>query len=494
MRRYPRRRSPAKGSEFPPSRDGQESACAGSKRRPGNAAHEDGTFRGARSLNGEHVVIRCGPSALKTIRQISAVATAPTGTVKVATRDDLHHIRHWRHAFLNQRKDHRYYDIVERTVEPQFAHRFFIIEDTQSGTRTTQPFFLLDQDLLGGIPSLAPAVKFVRRWWPGFMQIRTLMIGCAAGEGHLDGATPMGGRASEILANAIREHAAETGARLIVMKEFPAEYRTSLGCFVDHGFTRVPSLPMVVLDIDYADFDDYMQRGLHGKMRSHLRRKFRDAAKSEPIEMSVVSDVTPIIDDIYPLYLQVYERATLRFEKLTKEYFCEVGRRMPDKARFFIWRQSGKPVAFSLSLVHGDAIYNEYLGLDYAVALDLHLYFYAFRDVMSWAIANGYKRYLSTGLSYDPKLHLRFRLFPLDLYVRHTSRAWNVLLKWLLPLIEPTRYDKTLREFPNYAELHGENPGRSVPAAAKKEAYPRASSTARSEILDHGATRSRKAM
>jgi hypothetical protein len=75
---------------------------------------------------------------------------------------------------------------------------------------------------------------------------------------------------------------------------------------------------------------------------------------------------------------------------------------------------------------------------------------------MTWAIANGYKRYLSTGLNYDPKLHLRFRLSPLDLYVRHTSRIINVALMWMLPLLGPTRYDKTLSRFSNYAELWGQ--------------------------------------
>ena len=47
--------------------------------------------------------------------------------------------------------------------------------------------------------------------------------------------------------------------------------------------------------------------------------------------MSIVDDVTPIIGDIYPLYLQVYNRSKLHFEKLTKEYFCKLGRAMPDK-------------------------------------------------------------------------------------------------------------------------------------------------------------------
>ena len=98
--------------------------------------------------------------------------------------------------------------------------------------------------------------------------------------------------------------------------------------------------------------------------------------------MSVTRDIAPVVDEVYPLYLQVYERSPLHFEKLTKAHLCELGRVMPDKVRFFVWRQSGKPVAFSVSMVHGDTIYNEYLGLDYAVALNLHLYFRAFRDIM----------------------------------------------------------------------------------------------------------------
>lgn len=386
-------------------------------------------------------------------------AHAPTeaGTVEIATRAGLARERHWARAFAGQRKDHRYFEIVERTIRPDFEYRYFLIRDAHGAVRAIQPFFMLDQDVLAGIPSLSRAAdRLIRRWWPRFMQLRTLMVGCAAGEGHLDIA-----RGSSVaqhfgpFAKALRKHAIDAGARLIVMKEFPAEYRADLDGFLDHGFTRIPSFPMASLDLPYADFDDYLQRGFSAKMRSELRRKFRAADKTPPIEMTVMRDIAPVVDEVYPLYLQVYERSPLHFEKLTKEYLCELGRLMPDKVRFFVWRQSGKAIAFSVSMVQGDAIYNEYLGLDYAVALKLHLYFYAFRDIASWAIANGYRRWVSTGLSYEPKLQLRFRLVPLDLYVRHTSPALNVLLGWLLPLIEPTRNDRTLRKFPNYAELWG---------------------------------------
>jgi predicted N-acyltransferase len=143
----------------------------------------------------------------------------------------------------------------------------------------------------------------------------------------------------------------------------------------------------------------------------------------------------------------------LHFEKLTKPFLSRVGRLMPDKVRFFLWHQEGRLVAFTLCMIEGDAIYAEYIGLDYSVALDLHLYHYAVRDMVSWAIVQGYKWLRSSGLNYDPKLHLRHVLDPTDLYVRHTSPIINAILTRILPWLEPTRYDPVLKKFPNYREL-----------------------------------------
>ncbi|MDB5330295.1 MAG: hypothetical protein JWP03_1446, partial [Phycisphaerales bacterium] len=186
-----------------------------------------------------------------------------------------------------------------------------------------------------------------------------------------------------------------------------------------------------------------------------LRRKFRDAAEAAPIELQVVEDVTPYVDEVYPLYLNVFNRSPLQFEKLTKEYLCRLGREMPDKVRFFIWRQNGKAIALSVCLLQGDSIYDEYLGLDYDVALDLHLYFYTLRDVIEWAMKHGCKWYCSSALNYDPKRRLKCELMPLDLYVTHTMPLANAVLRRVLPWLEPTRNDRILQEFPNYSEVWG---------------------------------------
>jgi predicted N-acyltransferase len=382
----------------------------------------------------------------------------PHGVVYVATRPQIEAYAPWKASFANQRKDWRYYQIVEDTIVQGFDYRYFILEDAKGEVRAVQPFFLLDQDLLQGSGEFARnMIARVRRLIPKALTMRTLMVGCAAGEGHLDYTSDEQARwVADCLHGALRAYARQQKCGLVVLKEFPHNYRQPLLSFANNGYARVPSLPMVRLSIDYASFEEYMTKALSKVTRKGLRRKFRDAEASAPIELTVVQDVTPFVDEIYPLYLAVWGKSPLQFEKLTKDYMCRLGQEMPDKMRYFIWRQNGKAVAFSLCMVNGDTIYDEYLGLDYAVALDLHLYFWTLRDIVTWAMEHGYKWYCSSALNYDPKLHLKCELVPLDLYVAHTSSVPNFFLRKVLPLLEPTRNDKTLQKFPNFAAVWGD--------------------------------------
>jgi hypothetical protein len=115
------------------------------------------------------------------------------------------------------------------------------------------------------------------------MKMRTLMVGCAADEGHLDGAEQLHRANAEILAASITRLAREMNAPLIVLKEFSAQYRDSLQRLVHHGFARVPSMPNTRLNIDYANFNDYMNKALGQEMRRNLRRKFKAAEEASVI-------------------------------------------------------------------------------------------------------------------------------------------------------------------------------------------------------------------
>jgi predicted N-acyltransferase len=377
------------------------------------------------------------------------------GEVELISGRALGDYPEWKNVFAGSYKDHRYYEIIEQTLDSGFEHHYFVLRDCDGNVRAVQPLFLVRQNLVEGLRGKMRAViELVRKKFPRFLTMRILMVGCAAGEGHL-GASSVEDKArlSRALHGTLQTIARRHRASLIVLKDFPSRYRDALQTFSGNGYTRIPSMPLTRLELNYANFDEYFAT-LGKATRKNLRRKFRDAERAGKIDLEIVTDITPHVDEIYPLYRQVHERSALKFETLTKDYFCRLSREMPDRAKFFIWRQSGKIIAFSLCFVHGDTIYDEYLGMDYRVALDLHLYFYTLRDIISWAIEQRLRCYCSTPLNYDPKLHLKCDLVPLDLYVRHTLPLLNPIFCRAAKYLEPTRHDPVLRQFRNASALN----------------------------------------
>lgn len=360
----------------------------------------------------------------------------------------------WTEALRRHCKDHRFYELISETINPDFDYRFLVLEDDARAVRAIQPVVFVRQNLTEGVAGpLRRAIDRVRQTFPRFLTLKTLFVGCAAGEGHLGACRPEDLEwTATALEWSLKSFARQANAPLIVLKDFSASYRAALRRLTTHGYSRIASMPMTQLLLTYRDFEEYVA-SLGSATRKNLRRKFRATAQQPPISCEVLTDIAPVIDELYPLYLAVHDRSKLHFEKLTPAYFCGLGRELPDRVRFFVWRQHGKAIAFSLCLVHDGIIYDDYLGLDYAVAFDLHLYFYTLRDILSWALAQGLRSYRSSPLNYEPKLHLGCDLFPLDLYVLHTSALLNPIFRFALRFLQPTKHDPVLQRFPNASEL-----------------------------------------
>ena len=378
----------------------------------------------------------------------------PQGVIKVLALAELQNCGAWKRALQNKCKDHRYHEIVQETLQCGFEHHYLLIEDHAGQVRAIQPVFFVRQNLVEGVRGrVRSIVGTIRKMFPRFLTMRVLMVGCGAGAGDL-GACDKDDEpfVAKALQSSLQIYARQNKASLVVFKDFPANYRSALEVLCSSRYARIPSMPMTRLSLRYENWDEYFG-ALSKATRKDLRRKFRKAERAPNIQMEVVTDVSPFIDEIYPLYLAVHERSALKFETLTKEYFRAIGQQMPERARFFIWRQNDKIVAFSFCLVCSDAIYDECIGLDYEVALDLHLYFYTLRDIISWALQQRLKYYYSNPLNYEPKLHLDCELVPLDLYAMHTNPLLNPIFRPVLKYLGPTRHDPVLRKFPNAHEL-----------------------------------------
>src|ERR1700731_3544536 len=71
-------------------------------------------------------------------------------SVDVISRHQVRHCRHWQCAFASQHKDHRYYEVVDETIHPEFNYLYFAIRNSRREIQAIQPFFIFDQDILAG--------------------------------------------------------------------------------------------------------------------------------------------------------------------------------------------------------------------------------------------------------------------------------------------------------------------------------------------------------
>ena len=121
-------------------------------------------------------------------------------------------------------KDRRYYELIEDTINPEFKYGYFGLRDERGSMSAFQPF---SSSIRTSFSRTASQVSGGGIWrgWPRFMVLRTPMIGCVAGEGHVDDGDELTRRRTmECLAGELTEHARRLKADLIVLKEFPAQF------------------------------------------------------------------------------------------------------------------------------------------------------------------------------------------------------------------------------------------------------------------------------
>src|SRR5438034_1576780 len=200
------------------------------------------------------------------------------GVAKVLQLSELQNCDAWKRALQNECKDHRYYEIVEETLECGFEHYYLVLESRSGQVTAVQPVFLVRQNLVEGVPGkVRSIVDTIRKVFPRFLTMCVLMVGCGAGTGALGACDEKDQRwVAATLEAILRAYARKNKASLVVLKDFPANYRSPLETFRSNGYARIPSMPMTRLPLGYENWDEYFCT-LSKATRKDLRRKFRKA-------------------------------------------------------------------------------------------------------------------------------------------------------------------------------------------------------------------------
>lgn len=352
--------------------------------------------------------------------------------------------RDWYRTFPETLESYFFYKTVEESESEYFSF-YYIGVYSKGELLAVAPAFLmnysLDTTIQGFLKRITSALNKIL---PGMFSLKVLMCGSPASEGEIGLPQEHRIEAFAALLRGLEELARKEHALGIAFKDFSDKYSSLLDPLVKQGFCKMNGYPSVKIDLHFKSFEEYLLN-LGRSTRKSLRRKFRNLARLPKVEREVTDSLGAYLEEAHKLYLQTFDKSEVHFEEYSEEFLLKIAQNMPQETKYFLWRINGKLAAFNLCLVSQDTIIDEFLGMDYSVAYTYSLYFLTFRDIITWSIEHGIKRYESGAMAYEAKRRLRHTFVPLYIYVRNTNPLLKPFLRPFCYLCRPENFDQSLR-------------------------------------------------
>jgi len=194
-----------------------------------------------------------------------------------------------------------------------------------------------------------------------------------------------------------------------------------------NGFVQAAGLPVPVLPLA----PDYFS-ALKSERRNLLKRKLKKAAALRCEEHEGLP--AALVDAVHALYMNTYNKAELKFEKLRPEYF----RRTSGISKYLLFFHEDELVGFTQLIGRGGHLINRYIGLDYDKSERHGLYFAMFIKAVEFGVREGYRTLELGATSYEFKRILGARQEPTWNYYRHSTPWLNWVLGKLRVVLEPS--------------------------------------------------------
>jgi predicted N-acyltransferase len=227
-------------------------------------------------------------------------------------------------------------------------------------------------------PGLASIMRRLPAFLSALRNLKVFLCGLpvSAGQNSLALASPCR-QVLSILDGVVSELAIKTRTHAIVYKEFGEGDMDRVDALLNLGYRRLATPPMHVFSARFHDIQHYC-----AGLRSHYRRqvvhslaKFRRGQG----EISVLTDPRQIrlvyTSEIHNLYEQVVERSSMKFERLSVEFFHQLATRLEGQVELVVFSENTKIIAFAWCLEARSIYYMLYMGLDYERNVELDLYF-----------------------------------------------------------------------------------------------------------------------
>lgn len=346
------------------------------------------------------------------------------------------------HPFL----DRRYLGTLERTLD-DVAFRWVLIDDADGRPVAGAGFSVLEVDVGNlGSERLRGFLRVYRRLRPTALRYNVVLCGMPISNGRECLAIDPQADTSAVavaLDAAAMDVAREHRGRLVVFKEYDEGVLDSLAPLESSGFDRVDSLPLHVLPVEQPTFEEYVA-SRSKRTRRNIRDYFRsgEAAGLEVEHLRGADGAAErLTDEVHELYLRVFDKASVQFERLPRDFFVELANSLPEESRFTFVRHAGRVVGFVAGLRKGSLHTLLKVGYDTEFDPNAKLYFFTMYNAIQRAFEEPLAA-ISVGQGADEfKRRLGCTPQPRRFLLKAPGRLFGSLARWVTPRVFPRRYD-----------------------------------------------------
>jgi Acetyltransferase (GNAT) domain len=320
--------------------------------------------------------------------------------------------------------------LEESGIEDQFTLHYGLIKHLGRPAGLA-PVFVMDIP----VEQVAPAeflrpLRLIGKMVPSVLYQRTLFVGSPIlDESSVRLISEVNRRAALLaLQIALEAKADQIRASLIVWKDFPESSSADMNWLSQQRrLFRVVSLPNTIVELPSRNKEDYFA-AMKRSRRQNLKRKLKRSR--EQVTLSVETVQRPdakMLDAIFNLFWQTYEKSTSKFERLTRKFFEVFAEKQ--FTLFIILRENvtGEIVAFRLCFDMGDRLLSLFIGIDYSRPKEWMLFFRLWEAALDVALARGFPAIVSGRSSYEVKIETGHKLVRLNNYCHHRNILFNII-------------------------------------------------------------------
>jgi len=207
--------------------------------------------------------------------------------------------------------------------------------------------------------------------------------------------------------------------------------------FFSKQYTRVQVQPNMILNVqpEWQQPKDYVEA-----QTAKYRKRYRTARKKLNMRREELSleALKTHSKTIYELYRTVSDNARFNTFILPENHFISLKQELQEKFKVFGYFKEEKLVGFYTLLVNNKALETYFLGYDEAFQYKHQLYLNMLYDMVEFGISNSLEIIIYARTAMEIKSSVGAMPVAMSMYLKHTNRFLNTLLKQIFKLMNPS--------------------------------------------------------